>query len=234
MSSKINIAIDGHSSCGKSTIAKSIAIKYNMNYIDSGAMYRAFTLYCLKHKIINNQNIDHKKLTNCIKNIRINFSFSNESGVSKTILNNFDVEDKIRSEEVTKNVSIVSAVQIIRNKLIALQQEFTKKNNVVMDGRDIGSKVMPNADLKFFLTAKSEIRAQRRYEELLSKGLNVSYKNVLKNLNLRDKHDVSRSINPLRIAKNAIVIDNTNLSLNEQDEIIFREINKKINYADKY
>ena len=234
MSSKINIAIDGHSSCGKSTIAKSIAIKYNMNYIDSGAMYRAFTLYCLEQKIINNQKIDHKKLINCIKNIRINFSFSNKSGVSKTILNNFDVEDKIRSVEVTKNVSIVSAVQIIRNKLIALQQEFTKKNNVVMDGRDIGSKVMPNADLKFFLTAKAEIRAQRRYEELLSKGLKVTYKNVLKNLNLRDKHDVNRSINPLRIAKNAILIDNTNLSFVEQDEIIFSEIDKKINYADKY
>ena len=234
MSSKINIAIDGHSSCGKSTIAKSIAVKYNMNYIDSGAMYRAFTLYCLDNKIINNQSIDHTKLTNYINDIKIDFSFNNKYGVSKTILNNINVEDKIRSLEVTKNVSIISAVQIIRKKLIALQQEFTKNNNVVMDGRDIGSKVMPNADLKFFLTAKAEIRAQRRYEELSSKGLNVSYKNVLKNLNLRDKHDISRSINPLIITKNAIVIDNTNLSLNEQDEIIFSKIDKKLKYANNY
>ena len=173
MSLPFNIAIDGHSSCGKSTMAKSIASKYGMRYIDTGAMYRAITLYCIRNGIIKNKEVDSKKLAKSLDDITINFEYNSISRLSETFLNNENVEKIIRGFEVSDNVSIIAQIQIVREKLIVLQKEIGKQGNVVMDGRDIGSKVFPNAGIKFFVTAKAEVRAKRRYEEMIANGDNV-------------------------------------------------------------
>ena len=184
-----NIAIDGHSSCGKSTMAKSIASKYGMRYIDTGAMYRAITLYCIRNGIIKNKEIDFQKLGKSLDNIIINFAYNSISRLSETFLNNENVEKIIRGFEVSDNVSIIAQIQIVREKLIVLQKEIGKQGNVVMDGRDIGSKVFPNAGIKFFVTAKAEVRAKRRYKEMIANGDNISFNDILNNLNKRDKQD---------------------------------------------
>ena len=165
MRHKINIAIDGHSSCGKSTIAKAIAKKFDMRYIDTGAMYRAITLYCLENKIIQNKKVNQKKLIASLDDINVYFDFNAEKGKSETILNGKNVEVVIREYRVSSFVSIVSQIKEVRDKLIILQRKIGEDKGVVMDGRDIGTKVFPYADLKFFITAKVEIRAQRRYQE---------------------------------------------------------------------
>ena len=169
MSLPFNIAIDGHSSCGKSTIAKAVASKYGMRYIDTGAMYRAVTLYCMRNNIINDKKVDLSVLISKLDEITINFVFNAETKGSETILNGENVEQIIRGFEVSDNVSIVAQIQQVREKLIASQQEIGRERNVVMDGRDIGTKVFPDAKLKLFVTASSEIRAQRRYDELKKK-----------------------------------------------------------------
>ena len=220
MSLPFNIAIDGHSSCGKSTIAKAVASKYGMRYIDTGAMYRSVTLYCMRNKIITNKGVDLDKLLNVLDKITINFEFNAATKQSETILNNENVEQIIRGFEVSDKVSIVAQIQQVREKLITLQQEIGKLKNVVMDGRDIGSIVFPNAKLKLFVTASAEIRAQRRYDELVKKEENVTYKEVLANLTQRDERDTNRKINPLIQAKDAILIDNSDLSIQKQNDLI--------------
>jgi len=227
MSLPFNIAIDGHSSCGKSTIAKSIANKYGMRYIDTGAMYRAITLYCMRHDIINNQLVQSDKLFKSLNDVSIAFEFNTITGESETILNTENVEDLIRGIEVSDNVSIIAQIKQVRDKLIVLQQEIGRSKNVVMDGRDIGTKVFPDAKLKLFVTARPEIRAKRRYDELIQKGNDVSFYEILKSLNSRDTHDISRAINPLLRAKDAVLIDNSDLSIKAQNILIENLINNK-------
>jgi len=226
MSVKINIAIDGHSSCGKSTIAKAIAKKFGMRYIDTGAMYRAITFFCFENKIIKDEEVDLQKLRFQLPNMNVSFKFNAVSEESETILNGKNVELEIRSHKVSSFVSIVSQIKAIREKLIVLQREIGKRKTVVMDGRDIGTKVFPNAELKFFITANVEIRAKRRFDEMDKNK--VSFQQVLDNLFERDEKDTHRKINPLKIAKDAIVIDNSNLSEEEQNNLIFGIIKKKI------
>ena len=220
MSLPFNIAIDGHSSCGKSTIAKTIASKYGMRYVDTGAMYRAVTLFCMENSIISNKEIKMNLLLEVIDNITINFVFNSETNLSVTILNGKNVEQIIRGFKVSDNVSVVAQILQVREKLIALQQEIGKQGNVVMDGRDIGTKVFPDARLKLFVTADAVIRAQRRYDELKRKGEEVTFEQVLDNLTLRDDHDTKRKINPLIQADDAILIDNSNLSIEKQNTLI--------------
>ncbi len=227
MSLKFNIAIDGYSSCGKSTIAKSIAKKYAMRYIDTGAMYRAITLYCLRNGIIKDKLVNHKKLINLLDHLSINFKFNTITNDSETILNSENVEGLIRGLEVSDNVSIIAQIKQVREKLILLQQKIGLNKNVVMDGRDIGTIVFPDAKLKLFVTARAEIRAKRRYNELISKGCNVSFSSILNNINIRDQHDINRKINPLVAAKDAVLIDNSDLSIKDQNIMIEGLINDK-------
>jgi len=228
MSLPFNIAIDGHSSCGKSTIAKAVASKYGMRYIDTGAMYRAVTLYCMRNKIITHKEVDLDKLLNILDKITINFVFNAVTKQSETILNGENIEQIIRGSEVSDKVSIVAQIQQVREKLIALQQEIGKFKNVVMDGRDIGSIVFPHAKLKLFVTASEKIRAQRRYDELVEKEENITYEEVLDNLTQRDDHDTNRKINPLIQAKDAILIDNSDLSIQKQNDLIDDLITTKL------
>jgi len=220
MSLPFNIAIDGYSSCGKSTISKAVASKYGMRYVDTGAMYRAVTLFCMENNIISNQEIKLNLLLSAIDNITINFVFNSETKLSETILNGKNVEQIIRGFKVSDNVSVVAKIQQVREKLITLQQEIGRQGNVVMDGRDIGTMVFPDAKLKLFVTADAAIRAQRRYDELKKKGEKVTFQKVLDNLTLRDDHDTKRKINPLIQADDAILIDNSDLSIEKQNALI--------------
>jgi len=229
MSLTFNIAIDGHSSCGKSTIAKSIAQKYGMRYIDTGAMYRAITLYFMRNDIIKNKQVDFVLLSDSLDEITINFQFNSELKKSETFLNNENVESIIRGFEVSDNVSIIAQIKEVREKLILLQKAIGKSKNVVMDGRDIGTKVFPDARLKLFVTAKAEIRAQRRFDELKVKGERVTFDEILQNLNERDEHDTNREINPLLQAEDAVLIDNSSLSIQDQNDLIDNLINTKNN-----
>ena len=221
---KINIAIDGHSSCGKSTIAKAISEKFEMRYIDTGAMYRAITFYCIQNNIIQNKILNYDFLKSELNNIDVTFRYNLKSKISETILNGENVEEEIRGLSVSENVSNISKIKEVRDKLVILQQEMGENKNVVMDGRDIGTKVFPNAEIKFYVTANVMIRAKRRYEELINKGEKLRFKDVLENINLRDKNDSEREINPLSKAKDAILIDNSDISVKEQNENIFKVI----------
>ena len=220
MSLPFNIAIDGHSSCGKSTISKALASKYGMRYVDTGAMYRAVTLFCMENNMISNKEVKLNLLLAAIDNITINFVFNPETKLSETILNGKNIEQIIRGFKVSDNVSVVAQIQQVREKLITLQQEIGRQGNVVMDGRDIGTKVFPDAKLKLFVTADAVIRAQRRYDELKKKGEKVTFEQVLDNLTLRDEHDTKRKINPLIQADDAILINNSNLSIEKQNILI--------------
>ena len=226
MSLPFNIAIDGYSSCGKSSIAKKIAQKYHMRYIDSGAMYRAITLFFMKKGVIKNKNINYELLDKLITNIHVDFVFDMENKRSKTFLNNENVEDDIRSIDVSENVSLVARISKVRKKLIAMQKKIGLSKNIVMDGRDIGTKVFPDAKIKLFVTAKVEIRAQRRLLQLKNAGSEVSYEKILNNLNDRDRYDINRKESPLIKADDAILLDNTNMSIKEQDVFIDNLIRK--------
>ena len=225
-SSLINIAIDGHSSCGKSSIAKDISKKFKMKYVDSGAMYRAVTLFCLQNNFVDEGKIEYQKILKNLHQINISFKYNTRSEI---LLNGNNVENLIRDNDVSNYVSKISQIEQVRSKLISLQKEISSQKNVVMDGRDIGTKVMPNADIKLFITADIDVRANRRYKELLLADKKVTYDEVLKNLSIRDFDDTTRDINPLIKAENAIVIDNTNLNFVEQNNLIFNIIKKKIN-----
>ena len=225
-SSLINIAIDGHSSCGKSSIAKDISKKFKMKYVDSGAMYRAVTLFCLQNNFVEEGKIQHQKILKNLHQINISFKYNTRSEI---LLNGNNVENLIRDNDVSNYVSKISQIEQVRSKLISLQKEISSQKNVVMDGRDIGTKVIPNADIKLFITADIDVRANRRYKELLLADKKVTYDEVLKNLSIRDFDDTTRDINPLIKAENAIVIDNTNLNFVEQNNLIFNIIKQKIN-----
>ena len=220
----INIAIDGFSSCGKSSIAKEISKNFDMIYVDSGAMYRAVTLFCLENEIIINSKVVKKRLIEKLCDIEIEFNFNQQTNLSEILLNGINVENKIRSRKVSEYVSKISQIPEVRNKLIKIQQKICENRNVVMDGRDIATIVMPNADLKFFITADIKTRAKRRFDELKSVDKEITYEDVLNNLNERDSDDVKRKYNPLIKAADAIVIDNTSLNFAQQNELIFRYI----------
>ena len=213
---KLTIAIDGHASTGKSSIAKEIAIKYGYIYINSGSMYRAVTLFAIENKLLGvlNDNID--LFIEKLKVISINFRFSENKLISEIFLNNRNVEKEIGSLEVSNFVSKVAAIPKIRKQMVKLQRNIDRKKGVVMDGRDIGSVVFPDADLKLFLTASDSVRANRRFQEMTNKGLPVSYDEILNNIRNRDKLDSSRSDSPLIIEKDAVLIDNSNMSIDEQ------------------
>ena len=219
ISKKITIAIDGHSSCGKSTLAKDLAKKLEYTFVDSGAMYRAVTLYCLRNGIIDEYNsLNVSGLLEALNEINVSFNYNRTSGRSDTYLNGERVEDDIREMRVSESVSAVSKLEEVRNVLVQFQQQLGKNKGVVMDGRDIGTVVFPDAKLKIFMTADIDIRAQRRYEELLSKGQSISIKAVKENLISRDRQDTSRKHNPLVKADDAIVLDNSFLTKQQQLE----------------
>ena len=211
----IIIAVDGYSSCGKSTLAKQLAKHLDIMYIDTGAMYRAVTLYFLQHSTILN---DGKEVEATLGNIHIEFKYMDD--VNTTFLNGADVESEIRSLAVSQFVSEVAAIPAVRKKMVALQRDLAGKQSVVMDGRDIGTVVFPDADVKFFLTADLNVRAQRRYDELKAKnGEHISLEEILANLRHRDEKDTSRSDSPLRKADDAILIDNTHLGKTQQFDL---------------
>ena len=225
---KLTIAIDGHASTGKSSIAKKIAIKYGYIYINSGSMYRAVTLFAIENKLLGllYDNID--LFIEKLKDISINFRFNQNNLISEIFLNNRNVEKEIGSLEVSNYVSKVAAIPEIRKEMVKLQRNIDRRKGVVMDGRDIGSVVFPNADIKLFLTASDTVRANRRFEEMINNGLSVSYDDILNNIRNRDKLDSSRSDSPLIIEKDAIVIDNSNMSIDEQIKQIKQLIDRKI------
>lgn len=226
-SKKLTIAIDGHSSCGKSTVAKSLAQKLNYTYIDSGAMYRVVTLFCMKNNLIENDVIKTDQLQALINNIHIHFTFDHENQKYLTWLNNELVEDEIRTIEVSNKVSLVSKIGFVREKLVALQQEMGKQGGIVMDGRDIGTVVFPAADLKIFMTASVQVRAQRRYKELSDKGDQVSFEEVAENIEKRDFLDQNREISPLKKADDAFELDNSDLTREEQLQKIIILVDEK-------
>jgi len=214
---KIIIAIDGHSSCGKSTMAKELAKAIHYKYIDSGAMYRAVTLYCMENGFFNNGVLDEKAIEQNIGDIHISFEFNDKTGNSDTYLNGENVENQIRSMAVADKVSRIAAVGFIREAMVKQQQAMGKDKSIVMDGRDIGTVVFPDAELKLFVTARPEIRAQRRLDELIAKGESAHFKDVLENIEKRDFIDSNRKDGPLRKAADAVVLDNSEVTMEEQN-----------------
>lgn len=223
---KINIAIDGHSSCGKSTLAKQLAKYFNYIYVDTGAMYRAVCLFALRNGIIKDGVINNSLLIDNLEEINVSFSYNDKTFVSETILNGENVEDEIRSLWVSENVSKISKVKAVRNKMITIQKLIGKNKGVVMDGRDIGSIVFPDAELKFFITASLDERARRRSKELQGALIDDIKNNLLQ----RDLDDSTRKENPLIKLDEAIEIDNTNLSIEEQFKLVLSICNKSIHY----
>lgn len=224
MDKKIIIAIDGHSSCGKSTLAKDLAHELDYIYVDTGAMYRAIALYADQSGLIKNNIVtDKEKLKTSLKNITISFDRDRE-GKLFTKLNDINVEQEIRSMKISNMVSQVSSLDFVRKKLVKAQQELGQNKGIVMDGRDIGTVVFPEAELKIFLTASAEIRAQRRYDEITRKGESVNFKEVLDNIISRDHMDENRMISPLRKAKDAITLDNSFLNKEEQLNYIITKL----------
>lgn len=213
--------MDGHSSCGKSTMAKALAKKIGYTYIDTGAMYRAVTLYAMRRGFIGKDGIDEESLRKEMPQIKI--SFGHENGQQYTILNGENVERQIRGMEVSGNVSPISAIAFVREAMVELQREMGKSGAIIMDGRDIGTTVFPNAELKIFVTASDEIRARRRFDELTVKGEKPVYEEVLKNVRERDYIDSHRAVSPLRQAPDAIVLDNSNMTIPEQDEWLMEQ-----------
>lgn len=225
---KITIAIDGYSSCGKSTLAKQLAKKSGYSYIDSGAMYRAVALWCIENKAISNGIPDTEKLISNLDNIKIEFRFNAEAQRSETFLNGKNVEQEIRGMAVSEIVSKISSIKEVRQKMVALQRKFGEDKGVVMDGRDIGSVVFPNAELKLFMTADPAIRAKRRYDELKAKGTEVSMEDIIENLRLRDHEDTVRKENPLVKAEDAVVLDNSDLSPEEQFDVAWKLVKQRL------
>jgi cytidylate kinase len=219
MSKKIVVAIDGFSSCGKSTMAKDLARTSGYIYVDTGAMYRAVSLYCIENGLMTDTNIDAETLEKQMSDIHISFQ-TNSSGKTEVFLNGENVESKIRTLIVANGASRVSALGFVRKELVRQQQLMGQQKGIVMDGRDIGTVVFPDAELKLFLTASPEIRAQRRYDEMKAKGENISYEDVLANVIERDDRDVNRVESPLRKADDAIELDNSNITQEEQRNIL--------------
>ena len=221
---KIIIAIDGFSSCGKSTMAKDLAHELGYIYVDTGAMYRCVALYALQHKLfLKDGEINIPELEAAMPNINISFKLNKETGRPDTYLNNENVENKIRTMEVSSHVSSIAAIPFVREALVAQQQKMGKDKGIVMDGRDIGTVVFPNAELKIFVTASPEVRAQRRYDELMKKGMEADYNEILENVKQRDYIDSHRDVSPLRKADDAIELDNSNISIEEQKQWLIKQ-----------
>ena len=220
---KIIITVDGYSSCGKSTFAKAIAAELGYLYIDSGAMYRAVTLFCLRSGHVSGGVADVEGIIASLPEIMITFRLNEKTGYNETLLNGETVEREIRDRAVSDNVSAVSTIAEVRAKLVELQRQIGSGGGIVMDGRDIGTVVFPDAEMKIFMTASPGVRAQRRYLELVGKGLPADYSAVEKNINERDRIDSSRAVSPLRRADDAVILDNSDMTPEEQ-MVWFREL----------
>lgn len=225
---KIVVAIDGHSSCGKSTIAKALAARFGYVFIDSGAMYRAVTLYGLRHGLVVDGKVKQQELINALPAIQIEFRYNSALQKSDTYLNGENVEEEIRQLRVSQNVSQVATIAEVRAAMVLLQREMGKNKGIVMDGRDIGTVVFPEAELKLFVTATAEIRAQRRFDELTSKGEPVSYAQILQNVQERDHIDSTREASPLRRADNALVLDNSSMTREEQLNWVIGKVEERL------
>lgn len=221
---KITIAIDGFSSCGKSTMAKDLARELGYVYVDTGAMYRCVTLYALRHGLFRaDGTINLPQLEAEIPNINISFKLNKETGRPDTYLNNENVESEIRTMEVSSRVSPIAAVPFVRAALVAQQQKMGEDKGIVMDGRDVGTVVFPNAELKIFVTASAEVRAQRRYDELKAKGMEADFEEILENVKERDYIDSHREVSPMRKADDAIELDNSHISIAEQKQWLIEQ-----------
>ncbi len=226
---KIIVAIDGFSSCGKSTLAKDLAKAVGYAYVDTGAMYRAVTLFCLRNGLLTGGVVDEDGLRDRMSEIHISFGFSAEKNRNETYLNGENVEDEIRTMNVSNNVSLVSSIGFVRKEMVRQQQSYSAGKGLVMDGRDIGTVVFPDAELKIFLTADPAVRAKRRYDELTAKGEKVSLEEILENVKQRDYLDQTRKESPLRKADDAIVLDNGNLTIPEQNEWVLKLFRERVN-----
>lgn len=227
---KITIAIDGHSSCGKSTMAKDLARKIGYVYVDTGAMYRAVTLYALRNNLFDaDGGIKEDELKSRMGDISISFRLNTATGRPDTYLNGENVEQDIRTMQVSNRVSPIAALPFVRQALVAQQQAMGKEKGVVMDGRDIGTTVFPDAELKVFVTASAEVRAQRRYDELKAKGMQADYNDILKNVQERDYIDSHRPTSPLRKADDAIELDNSNMTVDEQNDWLMEKYRQAAN-----
>lgn len=227
---KITIAIDGHSSCGKSTMAKDLAKEVGYIYVDTGAMYRTVTLYCMRNNLFDAQGeVLVDKLQAEMPNIKVSFKFNEETGRPDAYLNGELVEKVIRSIEVSNHVSKVAAIGFVREAMVDQQREMGKEKGIVMDGRDIGTTVFPDAELKIFVTASAEVRAKRRYDELQAKGMPADFDEILKNVQERDYIDSHREVSPLRQADDAILLDNSDMTIPEQKEWLRNKFNEIVN-----
>ena len=225
---KIIIAIDGHSSCGKSTIAKALATKLGYIFIDSGAMYRAVTLFALRNNLIVGGGVDREGLIKSLPDIRIEFRYNPITLKSDTYLNGENVEDEIRQLTVSQHVSPVATIAEVRAAMVRLQKGLGKNKGIVMDGRDIGTVVFPDAELKLFVTASAEIRAKRRFDELTAKGEQVLFAEILQNIQERDRIDSTREASPLLRANDALILDNSNMSREEQMEWVIKQVEARL------
>ena len=227
---KRTIAIDGFSSCGKSTMAKDLAREVGYIYVDTGAMYRSVTLYALRNGFFADDNsIDTEGLEKEMDNIKISFQLNPETGKPDTYLNGECVEKEIRSMEVSSRVSPIATLPFVRTALVAQQQRMGQDKGIVMDGRDIGTTVFPDAELKIYVTASAEVRAQRRYDELAAKGMPADFDDILKNVKERDYIDSHREVSPLRKADDALELDNSNMTIAEQKQWLMEQFNNAIN-----
>ncbi|MBF0965338.1 MAG: (d)CMP kinase [Alloprevotella sp.] len=230
--SKIIIAIDGHSSCGKSTMAKALAQQVGYIYVDSGAMYRAVTLFALREQLFNaDGSVQAEALQARMSDVKVHFKLDPDTHLPVTYLNEERVEDEIRTLEVSKHVSPIAALPFVREAMTAAQQAMGEEKGIVMDGRDIGTAVFPHAELKIFVTASAEVRAQRRFDELQAKGLPASYEDILKNVQERDYIDSHREVSPLRQAEDALVLDNSHLTREEQNQWLLQQFDTAVRNA---
>lgn len=226
---RLVVAIDGHSSCGKSTMAKDLAREVGYIYVDTGAMYRAVTLFCMRNKLFDAEgNVLVDALEAAMPQVSVTFRLNEETGKPDTYLNGERVEDTIRSLEVSDNVSKVAAIPFVREAMVEQQRPMGREKGIVMDGRDIGTTVFPDADLKVFVTASPEVRAQRRYDELKAKGMPADYDDILKNVQERDYMDSNRAVSPLRKAEDALLLDNSDMTIAEQKAWLMDKFNKAV------
>lgn len=223
------VAVDGYSSTGKSTVAKLVAKKLGLMYIDTGAMYRAVTYFALKSNLFSGDKVDEERLKELLPNVTVSFMAEPSTGKNLTCLNGECVENEIRGMEVSNRVSIIAAIGFVRQFLVEQQQAMGRVGNVIMDGRDIGTVVFPDAQVKFFMTASPQVRAKRRYDELIAKGDSVTYEEVEKNVLTRDYIDTHREVSPLVQADDAIVVDNGNMSIEENVELMVNYIKERSN-----
>lgn len=224
---KIIVAIDGHSSCGKSTMAKALARQLGYIYVDTGAMYRAVTLFALQHHLFNaDGTVKAEELQSMMSQVQVSFVLNEDTHLPETHLNGVSVEREIRTMEVSSHVSPIAALPFVREAMVAQQREMGKQKGIVMDGRDIGTTVFPHAELKVFVTASAEIRAQRRFKELQEKGMDANYEAILKNVQERDYIDSHREVSPLCQAEDAILLDNSNMSISNQQQWLLEQVQR--------